>query len=161
MADQSDVEIALVRQLNTLFGQGAAFWSGQAANARVFRGTPKQFSTSTDRSRSTIDIAVRSQSAPVDTTTRWLDAQFSVAAPPGILVQMAGQVANFVGTANADDLIGCLAAGKAFSYVAKGGETAALIAATMCQLIRQRVPCALKGSTITVPPGQPLQALSF
>jgi len=160
MADISDVEIALVGLLNTAFGPGAAFWHGGPSGARVFRGKPQQFSVTADRAKSIYDISVLALAGPCETTTRWLGASFTVSPPPGVTVKVSGVSASFTGVANTGDLVGCVADGLAYSYLAKGGENAALIAATLCQMIRANGTCTLSGTTLTLPLAQGLQALS-
>jgi len=161
MADISDVETALVELLQTNFGAGAALWGGGVMSARVFRGRPQQFSVSADRLKNIVDIAVVPLASPIEVTTRWLGAQFTVSAPAGVQVSVTGQTALFTGSANAGDLIGCLVAGKPYSYLARGGESAALIAANLCQLIRVDNSCTLSGDTLSLPLGQTLQALCY
>lgn len=161
MADISDVEIALVGLLNTAFGPGAAFWQGGLSSARVFRGKPQQFSVTADRAKSIYDISVLALAGPCETTTRWLGASYTVSVPPGVTVEVSGASARFTGVANTGDLIGCVAGGLAYSYLAKGGENAALIAATLCQMVRTSGSCTLSGATLTVPVGESLQALSY
>jgi hypothetical protein len=70
---------------------------------------------------------------------------------PGIAVAYADNVATFAGTPNEGDLAGLLVDDLTYVYQAAAGDSAALVAAALADLVRQTRICWLQNAAVTIP----------
>lgn len=152
MADQSDVETALVSLLTaTLYPQGSDQPSTIAATCRIYRGWPNAAALDADLAAGRVNLTVFPAPGPQRNTTRFPETWTGPPATPTLTVTTAGNSATFSGTAAAGQLAGLLVAGQSYAYRCQTGDTPALVAAALCAAIRTNRPALLSATTITVP----------
>ena len=152
MADLSDVENALVAaivaQATPVAGALPMLGTSQI---RVFRGGPPVTSLNLDRAAGLVDISVLPVPNSTRVTTRWGVQSATVAIAAGLSVSVSGQSADFSGAAVAGELAGVLVNNQAYAYRAAAGDSAALVAAALGDLIRVSQICWVSGAMLTVP----------
>jgi hypothetical protein len=152
MADESDVENALVGQIVALlYPNGAGSASSVAAPVKVFRGHPSNSLLLDDRANGVLDVSVFPVAGTTRNTTRWGVQIYETLVSPSITVTTSGHSATFSGAANGGELAGILADQIAYIYTTQPGDTAALVAATLAQAIRINAACVVSGATVTLP----------
>lgn len=161
MADQSDVETALCAAVLAAARPGA----GQlpllgCQPVRVFRGSAPAAGLSIDRSAGLSDIAVSAVADSLHNTTRWNAPASLVTIAAGLSASASGQTATFAGSAVAGELAGVLVNDQPFVYSAQAGDSAALVAAALADLVRASQIVWVSGSTLTIPAAVTLIARS-
>jgi hypothetical protein len=152
VADVADVEAALVGAvLTTLYPNGTAAPSATGTPVRVFRGWPTTGMLLQDRAAGGIDISIFGIPGTTRNTTRWGVQVSELPNAPSLTVGVTGNSATFLGTAAAGDLAGVLVAQNAYVYQAQAGDSAALVAAALADLVRAQMICWLTQATLTVP----------
>jgi hypothetical protein len=153
MADLSDVETALVSAIlgaSVISVPDACPVLGGSA-IRVFRGHPPTNALTQDRALGIVEISVFPVPDTTRNTTRWGVQTVTTAIDAGLSASASGQVANFAGVAVAGELAGLLVNDQPFVYQAQAGDSAALVAAALADLVRATQICWLQQSTLTIP----------
>lgn len=153
MADQSDVEAALVRAIGAvLYPAGAAAPSLVGVLCRVYRGWPNAAALDADLAAGVVNVTVFPQPGHMTNTTRWAD---EVTVPtlvlPQLNVTVTGQTAKFSGIAVAGQIAGLLVDGLAVVHRTTATDTPALVAAVLASQIRTQRIALLSGTAVTVP----------
>jgi hypothetical protein len=152
VADVADVEAALVAAvLGILYPNGIGAPSATGTPVRAFRGWPTTGLLTHDRAAGGVDISVFGIPGTTRNTTRWGVQVSHLPNDPSLTVSASGITATFAGTAADGDLAGVLAAQNAYVYQAQAGDSAALVAAALADLIRADMICWLTQATLTVP----------
>ena len=152
MADVADVETALVGAvLAALYPNGTAAPSATGGSVRVFRGWPTTGLLAQDRAAGGIDVSVFGIPGTSRNTTRWGVQVTELPNDPSLTVGVSGNSATFLGTASPGDLAGVLVTQTAYVYQTQPGDSAALVAAALADLIRADMICWLTQATLTVP----------
>lgn len=152
MADQSDVEQALVAAATAaLYPAGVSGASAIGGAARVYRGWPVGNALDADLRGGVVNVSVFAVPQSARNTTRWPIEPVAMPAPPTLTVTVAGNSAQFGGSADAGQLAGILIGNAAYVHRTVGGDTPALVAAILAQSIRATRTAWLAGSGLTVP----------
>jgi hypothetical protein len=153
MADQSDVETALVNAIaQALYPEGPSFPGTISAPCRIYRGWPDSAPLDRDLEEGWVNISVFPLDFGMRKTTRYMDS-WELLGPklPELTVQVTGTTAIFSGIAQAGQLAGLLVNNSAFVYPVQTADTPGSVAAALAAKIAATQPVSLKGASITVP----------
>lgn len=153
MADQSDVETALVSAIsNILYPNGPSASGLLAPTVKIYRGWPTTASLRTDLASGVLNVTVFPKSDASRNTTRWADGAVSVSnASPSLTVGVSGNQATFAGSAGPGQLAGLLVDALTVVHRTVTGDTPQLVAAALGALIRTQRPAQVSGPTVTAP----------
>jgi hypothetical protein len=153
MADQSDVETALVSTItNILYPNGVSAAGLLAQSVRIYRGWPNTASLRTDLAAGTLNVTVFPKADTSRNTTRWADGVVQTgSAVPALTVSVSGNHATFTGSAEIGQLAGLLVDAMSVVHRTVTGDTPELVAAALGQLIRTHRIALVNGATVTVP----------
>ncbi len=150
MADESDVEVALVAAVAAALypnGTGAAAVGGSAC--RVTRGEPNAEALNADLANGIVNVTVTLVEKMSRNTTRYPTAWQPAAAQAAPLgVSMAGATARFSGAGGSGAIVGVQAMGQAFTYVSNAADTPGSVAAALAQRI---AGATANGADLTLP----------
>lgn len=152
MADQSDVENALCAAVLAAAQPGAGQFpllGGQPV--RVFRGSAPAAGLTIDRSAGVSEVAVSAVADTLHNTTRWNAPASLLSIAAGLTATASGQTATFAGSAVAGELAGVLVNDQPFVYAAQPGDSAALVAAAVANLVRASQIVWVSGASLTIP----------
>ncbi len=158
MADQSDVEAALVARIVTaLYPAGAEAGSVAGATCRVYRGWPNAAALDADLGAGRVNVTVFPDGSETRNTTRWPEqvTELPVVAPVlGVLV--TGNTATFFGSAAPGQVAGVMVDTQAVAYRTAEGDTPELVAAILAGMLRNPSdgrgrPAQVAGASLTVP----------
>ena len=137
MADVSDVEMALADNVNaSLYPEGSSQSSIVGVVCRVYRGWPNTATLNTDLSAGIVNVTIVTDNDSGRTTTRYLPEWEYLPADPGVPATATGATIAIGGTPVAGDVVGALVDGLAYAYRIQLGDSTALIAANLAQLIQ-------------------------
>ena len=158
MADQSDVEIALVDAIaSTLYPQGTAAPSIFAVTCRVYRGTPTSAALSADLAAGVVNVTVFPDASAQENTTRYSDEpRVITTALPGLTIDVAGATATLAGQATMGQVAGLLVDNLAVVHRVQAGDSPTLVAATLGAYLRSRRMVLVNGASITIPDARAL-----
>ena len=153
MADQSDVETALVSAITTiLYPNGTAAAGLLPQTVKIYRGWPNTALLRTDLAANTLNVSVFPIAGTGRNTTRWADGLVPASRVPATLtVSVSGTSATFAGTAAAGQLAGLRVDSLAVVHRTVTGDTPERVAATLGQLIRSQRIALVNGATVAVP----------
>ncbi len=153
MADQSDVETALVSAITNVFYPNGVSAAGLLTQSvRVYRGWPNTASLRSDLAAGTLNITVFPKAGTSRNTTRWVDGYVPTSSvTPALTVAVSGNSATFAGSAEAGQLAGLLVDAMSVVYRTATGDTPELVAAALGQLLRTQRIALVNGATVTVP----------
>jgi len=148
----SDVETALVSAVSAvLYPGGPSSPSIVGSGARVYRGWPMTAALDADLARGVVNVSVAAVPNSARNATRWGVYAWAPTVAPGVTVSVSGNAAAFSGTPNAGDLAGLLVDEVTYVYQVQAGDSAALVAAALADLVRRERICWLQGAVVTVP----------
>ena len=151
MADESDVEVALVAA-----AAGAVYPNGSVGApiggyaTRIVRGEPNAEALNADLAAGAVNVTVTLLDKMSRNTTRYAtswQASLAQTAPP-LGVSMAGNVGTFSGAGGTGAIVGVRALGQTVTYVTQAGDTPASVAAAVAQQIAGAMA---NGATLTLP----------
>ncbi len=152
MADQSDVEIALVAlAAAALYPEGTDAQSACGQPCRVYRGWPNPPGLDADLALGLTQVTVAPVEGTIRNTTRYPDTWASELPPTSLSVSTAGNVVTFGGSADHGQLAGLAVDGKVFVYRTQPNDTPGLVAANLAAQARAEFLALLSGTTITLP----------
>ena len=153
MADQSDVETALVLAItNVLYPNGSSASGVLAQTVKIYRGWPNTASLRTDLAANTLNVTVFPKAGTTRNTTRWADGMVATSsATPTLTVSVSGTSATFAGSADSGQVAGLLVDSLAVVHRTVTADTPELVAASLGQLIRTQRIAEVNGATVTVP----------
>ncbi|MBX5454344.1 MAG: hypothetical protein K6U10_10445 [Acidobacteriia bacterium] len=153
MADQSDVETALVNAIaQAIYPEGPGFPGVISAPCRIYRGWPDSAALDNDLKAGWVNISVFPLSVGMRNTTRYMDFwQLLADQPPTLGVDVTGTTATFSGTAQAGQLAGLLVNNSAFVYLVQATDTPASVAAALAAKVAGMQPASTNGASVTVP----------
>ncbi len=154
MADQSDVETALITAVATaLYPQGSAGGSAIGTTCRIYRGWPNAVALDADLAAGVVNVTVFPDAARQRNTTRWPDEWVAQAAvTPSLDILVSGTTATVFGTGGAGMLAGLQVDTMSVVYRTASGDTPELVAASLAAKLRALGRVALaSGATVTVP----------
>jgi hypothetical protein len=152
MADQSDVEAALVSAItNVLYPNGLSSDGLLSQTCKVFRGWPNTASLRADLAAGRLNVTVFPDTETRN-TTRWPDDIVSATGTtPSLSVQTDSVSATFSGSADGGQLAGLLVDRLAVVHRTVAGDTPELVAANLGAMIRTQRIATVAGATVTVP----------
>lgn len=152
MADQSDVELALVQATT-----GALYPGGQSAPCvlgspvRVYRGSPLPLPLKKDLASGVCNVSILSIEGDCRNTSRWTASETSSLGKVTLTATVSGTSVTFSGRAGAGQIAGIVVDDKAFVYRGLPGDTVAVVAAVLAAEIAATRTCWLSGATLTIP----------
>jgi hypothetical protein len=151
MADQSDVEDALVSLVSTaLYPNGTGAASVPGPDCRIYRGWPNSAALDKDLADGKINVTVFPAGGAGRTTTRYAEQWVGPLAQPALTVVVAGTSATFGGSAEAGQIAGILVDGRSYAYRTRTGDTPELAAANLAAMARDYSIVRLSRSTLTI-----------
>ncbi len=152
MADLADVETALVAlAAGALYPSGDEAASAAGVPARVYRGWPVLGGLDADLAAGVVNISVLAVPGQVSNTTRWNTPDVGTLMPARLTVSVTGTRVVFGGTADAGQLAGLLASGRAYVYRTTENDTPTGVAAALADLIVADQPAEATGASVSVP----------
>jgi len=153
MADQSDVETALVNAIaQAIYPEGPSFPGVISVPCRIYRGWPDSAALDNDLKAGWVNISVFPLSVGMRNTTRYMDFwQLLADQPPTLEVHVTGTTATFSGTAQAGQLAGLLVNNSAFVYPVQATDTPASVAAALAAKVAGTQPASTNGASVIVP----------
>jgi len=149
MADQSDVENALVAQI-----AAALYPNGPAAPpCRIYRGWPNGAALDADLAAGVVNVTVFPIPGTARNTTRFPDEWTVLDAPaPTLTVSVYNATASFGGSAAVGQIAGLMLDGQSFAWLTQAGDTPATVAANLATQARAAGWIVwLAGAVLTVP----------
>jgi hypothetical protein len=151
MADQSDVEVALVDVVSAaLYPSGTSGASVPGPDCRIYRGWPNSAALDADLAAGKINVTVFPGGGTNRTSTRYAERWMGAPAQPTLTVTVNGTSVTFGGTANVGQIAGILVDGMSYTYRTQVGDTPQLVAANLPSVARSSSIVQLSHCTITV-----------
>jgi hypothetical protein len=152
LADLSEVEAALVSAaIAAIYPNGTSGTSAVGAPVRIYRGWPVTGPLSLDLAQGVANISVFPLPGGTQNTTRWQPIQVAQQRPKTLFANGSGISITFSGDAAAGQLAGILADNQPYVYRTQAGDTPAVVAASLVQMIGDVRACWLSGTSLTVP----------
>lgn len=152
MADQSDVEVALVDVVSAaLYPTGTNDPSVPGPDCRVYRGWPNSAALDADLAAGKINVTVFPAGGPTITATRYAENWMGQPPKPTLTTTVEGTSVTFGGTADVGQIAGILVDGMSYAYRTQSGDTPPLVAANLATMAREKSIVRLSHSTITIP----------
>lgn len=152
MADQADVETALVRITNdALYPDGPGTPSVPGPDCRIYRGWPNATALDSDLRAGKINVTIYPAPGAGRVSTRYAQEWVGVPLAPSLTVQVAGVSAAFGGLVAAGQVAGLAIDEVAYAYRIQPGDNPALVAENLAVLVRADRIALVSGSTITIP----------
>ena len=118
---------------------------------RVHRGWPLPVSLNAALAAETVTVTVRAKPGTWRETTRWPSRWRTDPVLPGITVTVVGDTAIFAGAGGVGQIAGVAAGGQGWVYRCQAGDTAALIASSLAQLVLPGRLAIASGTTLRLP----------
>lgn len=151
MADQSDVENALVAQVATaLYPNGEAAPSVPGPDCRIYRGWPTSAALDTDLSAGLINVTVFPMGEPGRNTTRYAQRWLGSTVQPTLTISVSGVSVIIGGIAEAGQLAGLLVDSTSYVYRTHAGDTPQIVAANLATSLRADWIVTVAGATLTI-----------
>lgn len=151
MADQSDVEVALVNAVSAaLYPNGTSAASVPGPDCRIYRGWPNSAALNADLAAGKINVTEFPVDGTSRTTTRYSEQWIGALACPALTVTVEGTSVAFSGTADVGQIAGILADGVSYAYRTRTGDTAESVAANLAAMARGNSIVHLSHSTLTI-----------
>jgi hypothetical protein len=152
LADLSDVETALVAAATgAIYPDGLMAPTITGTPVRIYRGWPLIGPLGNDLAGGVANISIFSIPNATRNTTRWAPVTHSTPGVPTLVAAVNGNAATFSGMAGLGQVAGLLVQNEPFVYRCQEGDTPALVAAMLAQLVRTTRACWLSGTTVSIP----------
>jgi hypothetical protein len=152
MADQSDVESALVRAISdSLNPDGRPIPALLGVACRVYRGWPSSAALDADLAAGWVNITVFPVMGKVRVVPRFADEWHSSPPPSTLLATVSNDSVTFTGTADAGQHVGLLVDGAAYVYCTKPGDTPLSVASWFANEVRAVRPVFVLNATLRFP----------
>lgn len=162
MADESDVEVALVSLLaNALYPNGPAMQSVPGPDCRIFRGWPNASALNADLAAGNINVTVfplHEHAGHARTTTRYSPVWTSQTVQTTLTMKVSGDTITVGGVANLGQVAGVVFDNQTYGYRTQIGDNPSMVAANLATLIRENTIVQLSGSTLIIPNVGPIEA---
>jgi hypothetical protein len=146
------VETALVGAVTAaIYPTGVAAASITGSPVRIYRGWPLIGPLGHDLAAGVANVSVFSVPAGTRNTTRWAPVATTSPGVPTLTVEVSGNSATYGGIGGVGQVTGLLVDNTPFVYRGRAGDTPALVAAMMAQVVRASRACWLSGTTVSVP----------
>ena len=151
MADQADVETALVRFVAAaLYPNGTSEPSVPGPDCRIYRGWPNAAALDADLASGRINVTVFPVSEPTRITTRYTEEWLGTPPASTLLVDVQDDTVHLAGAADPGQVAGILADGHTYVYRTQTGDTPALVAANLADQARSDWVVHLVGAGLTL-----------
>ena len=151
MADQSDVEVALVNVISAaLYPSGTGSASVPGPDCRIYRGWPNSAALDADLAADKINVTVFPGGGMSRTTTRYAEHWMGAPTQPALTVAVNGTSVTFGGAADVGEIAGILVDGKGYAYRTQVGDTPQLVAANLASMARNNSIVQLSHCTLTI-----------
>ncbi len=151
MADESDVEVALVDVISAaLYPNGISQASVPGPDCRIYRGWPNSAALDADLAAGKINVTVFPGVGASHTTTRYSEQWMGTPAQPTLTFAVDGTSVTFGGTADVGQIAGILADGMGYAYRTQAGDTPQSVAANLASMVRTTSIVQLSGRTLTI-----------
>lgn len=159
MADQSDIEQALVERVSAIcYPNGTGVASILNTLVNVSRGWPTEAGVNAAVKAGSVLIAVHAEKGYSRDVTRYTrDWHTTAQTAPTVVATLAGNAITLSGTVTPGNTVGVLCQGAAYTYVAQSGDTLASIAAGLAAEISG---ASAAGAVLTLPAGGALPAVT-
>jgi len=152
VADQSDVEVALVGQIQSiLYPTSTTEVSAIGAICRVYRGWPLSASLNADLAAGIVNVSVLPIANSIKPLVSFNDGWLGGAVAPGMVATTFGNSVVFLGTAGIGQLAGLLVDGVPYVYSSVAGDTVLDVAAQLATMVAGNIAAISSGDTVTVP----------
>jgi hypothetical protein len=153
MADQSDVETALVQAIAlVLYPEGTAAPSVVGPQCRIFRGWPTAAALTADLIAGVVNVTIFPDGSYQHDTTRYSDEPKLITQnTPTLAISVSGATATVSGVASLGQIAGILVDDIAVVHRTQAGDTPELVAATLGAYLRTKRLTTVSGATITIP----------
>ena len=153
MADQADIETALAAlAADALYPQGTGAPSAPGPLCRVYRGWPVPAALEADLAAGQVHVAVSALAGSLRPAPGFAGTWNETAAPaPLLAATTAGENVIFSGPADAGQIAGVLADGRAYAYRTEAGDTPEMVAARLAALITRDRVALVAGPVLSVP----------
>ncbi len=118
---------------------------------RVHRGWPLPVSLNAALAAETVTVTVRAKPGTWRETTRWPSRWRTDPVVPGLTVMVAGDTALFAGIGGVGQIAGVAAGGQGWVYRCQAGDTAALVASSLAQLVLRGRLAIASGTSLRLP----------
>jgi hypothetical protein len=151
MADQSDVEVALVDLVSAaLYPNGTGAASIPGPDCRIYRGWPNSSGLDKDLADGKINITVFPGTGAGRTTTRYADQWYGAPTQPSMNAVVIGTSVTFSGEAQIGQIAGIRIDGRCYVYRIQTGDTLELVAANLAAMARDKCFVRLSMRTLTI-----------
>jgi hypothetical protein len=151
MADQSDVEVALVNLVSlALYPNGTSEASVPGPDCRIFRGWPNSSALDADLAAGKVNVTVFPTGNTSRATTRYSEQWAETPAQPTLTVSVAGPSVTFGGSANVGQIAGILVDARSYAYRTQVGDTPELVAANLASMLRRDSIVQLSRGMLTI-----------
>ncbi|HME19846.1 MAG TPA: hypothetical protein VKI44_00515 [Acetobacteraceae bacterium] len=151
MADESDVEVALVNAVSAaLYPTGTSQTSVPGPDCRIYRGWPNSAALDADLAAGKINVTVFPDGSTSRTTTRYAQQWMGAPAQPTLTVAVNGMSVTFGGTADVGQIAGILVDGISYAYRTQVGDTPQSVTANLASMARDISIVRLSYSTLTI-----------
>lgn len=153
MADQSDVEAALVQAIAAvLYPEGTSAPSVVGPQCRIFRGWPTAASLNSDLLAGVVNVTVFPDGSHQHDTTRYPDElKLITQNTPTLAISVVGTAATLSGIANPGQVVGIMVDNIAAVHRTQNADTPELVAATLGAYLRTHRLTIVSGTTVTIP----------
>lgn len=118
---------------------------------RAHRGWPLPASLTMALAAETVTVTVRAKPGTWRETTRWPSRWRAEPVVPGLAVTVAGDTAIFAGAGGVGQIAGVAAGGQGWVYRCRAGDTAALVASSLAQLVTPGRLAIASGTSLRLP----------
>ena len=118
---------------------------------RVHRGWPLPVSLNAALAAETVTVTVRAKPGSWRETTRWPSRWQTIPVLPGLTVTVTGDTALFAGAGGVGQIAGVAAGGQGWVYRCQAGDTAALVASSLAQLVLPGRLAIASGMSLRLP----------
>jgi hypothetical protein len=159
MADQSDVEVALVDAVSiALYPNGTSEASVPGRDCRIYRGWPNSAALDADLRAAKINVTIFPGGGASRTTTRYAEHWTGAAPLPTLTAMVDGTSVTFGGSADVGQIAGVLIDGVSYAYRTRAGDTPQSVAANIAATARSKSIVRLSYSTLSAPGADDLVA---
>jgi hypothetical protein len=154
MADQSDVETALVGMIGGALYPGGLFAPCAVAGAvcRIYRGWPVPAALDADLAASITNISITPVAGQDENTTRWPDLWIPQArTAPTLTATVSGDSVTFGGTGGAGQVAAVIADNSWAAWRLQATDTPATVATRLANTLATARAATASGAVLTVP----------
>ena len=152
MADQADVENALVDAISSaLYPGGASAPSVLGVLTRVYRGWPQSISLDTDLAAGNVNISVFPVPSSITPKTRFPAEWYSAPGAVRLVIQQVGETVTFDGDVDPGVIVGIIVDEETYAYHTQIGDSVNSVVEQVGNLVRARRDAFVLNNTLYIP----------